>query len=102
MKISKDNYESEKSETKIIKIRRCVSCRKNFHKSELLRVVKTPDENFAVDFDGKSQGRGAYICKNPDCAENAKKRRQFDKSFKTKVPDEIYEKIISAIDNKNE
>ena len=102
MKISKDNYESEKSGIKIIKIRRCVSCRKNFHKSELLRVVKTPDENFAVDFDGKAQGRGAYICKNPNCAENAKKRRQFDKSFKTKVPDEIYEKIISAIDNKNE
>lgn len=99
MKIS---CESEKSATKIIKIRRCVSCRKNFQKSELLRVVKTPDENFEIDLSGKAQGRGAYICKSSACAENAKKRRQFDKSFKTKVPDEIYEKIISVIDNKNE
>lgn len=99
MKIS---CESEKSATKIIKIRRCVSCRKNFQKSELLRVVKTPDENFEIDLSGKAQGRGAYICKSSACAENAKKRRQFDKSFKIKVPDEIYEKIISVIDNKNE
>lgn len=101
MKDSKDNREIEKSE-KIIKMRRCVSCRNIFHKSELLRIVKTPAENFEIDFDGKTQGRGAYICKTSNCAANAKKRRQFDRSFKTKVPDEIYEKIISMLDDKND
>ncbi len=101
MKTSKDVCESKKSETKNIKMRRCVSCRKIFHKSEFLRVVKTPDKNFEIDFSGKAQGRGAYICKSPDCAANAKKRRQFDRSFKQKVPDELYEKIISVIDNQN-
>ena len=83
-------------------MRRCVSCRESFHKSELLRIVKTPEGNFEIDFTGTSNGRGAYICKSSTCAANAKKRRQLDKSFKTKVPDEIYEKIISVIDNKND
>ncbi len=88
------------SADKIIKIRRCVNCRKSFQKSELLRVVRTPEGIFEVDFTGKTNGRGAYVCKNSTCAVNAKKRRQFDKSFKTKIPDEIYEKIISAVDDK--
>lgn len=88
--------------SKPIKMRRCVSCRQIFNKSELLRVVRISDKDFEVDFSGKAQGRGAYICKNSTCAANAKKRRQFDKSFKMKIPDDIYEKIISAIDDKNE
>ena len=84
---------------KQIKVRRCVSCRENRQRDELLRVVKTADGKFQVDFKGKAQGRGAYICKNSKCAAAAKKRRQFDKSFKTNVPVEIYEEIISAVEN---
>lgn len=85
------------SASKNIKMRRCVSCRKIFHKSEFLRIVRNIDGNFEIDIKGNAQGRGAYICKSPACAENAKKRRQFDKSFKTKIPDEIYEKVICEI-----
>ena len=86
---------------KKIPMRRCVSCREVKPKEELLRVVKTSDENFQLDLNGKAQGRGAYICKNLNCAANAKKRRGFDKSFKKNVPAEIYDEIISAIENLN-
>lgn len=84
---------------KNIKMRRCVSCREIKHKSNFLRIVKNSAENFEIDFTGNADGRGAYICKNLKCATDAKKRRQFDKSFKKKVPDEIYDKIISVIEN---
>lgn len=87
--------------SKKIPMRRCVSCREVKRKEEFLRVVKTSDENFQLDFSGKAQGRGAYICKNLNCAANAKKRRGFDKSFKKNVPAEIYDEIISAIENLN-
>lgn len=80
-------------------MRRCVSCREVKRKEELLRVVKISDANFQLDLSGKAQGRGAYICKNLNCATNAKKRRGFDKSFKKNVPAEIYDKIISAVEN---
>ena len=79
-------------------MRSCVSCREVRHKSEFLRVVKTPEGEFIIDKSGKSSGRGAYICKSKSCAEIAKKRRQFDRAFKMKVPDEIYEKIFAEIE----
>lgn len=78
-------------------MRCCVSCREVKHKSEFLRAVKTPEGNFSIDFTGKAAGRGAYLCKSEKCATMAKKRRQFDRSFKTKVPAEFYEEICEAV-----
>lgn len=81
-------------------MRRCVNCRESKHKTELLRVVRTPEGNFTVDFTGKANGRGAYICKNEICAAETKKRRKLDKSFKVSLPAEIYDKIIEAVTEK--
>lgn len=82
---------------KNIKMRRCVSCRTVRQKSELLRVVKTPAGEFALDFAGKAQGRGAYVCKNEKCAAENLKRRKMDKTLKAKVPAEIYDAICAAV-----
>ena len=82
---------------KKIEMRRCVVCRQVFHKSELLRVVKSAG-NFSLDFGGKAGGRGAYVCKSPECAAKLFKRRNFDKIFKVKLPGEIYEKICAAVE----
>jgi len=81
-------------------MRRCVNCRESKHKSELLRIVRTPEGNFEIDFTGKSNGRGAYICKNEKCAAETLKRRKLDKSFKMALPAEIYEKIVEAVAEK--
>lgn len=81
---------------KQIEMRRCVSCREIRHKSEFLRVVKTPAGEVALDLSGKAPGRGAYICKSEKCAAENFKRRRLDKSFKIKVPAEIYDQIRAA------
>ena len=78
-------------------MRRCVNCRESKRKSELLRIVRTPEGNFAIDFTGKANGRGAYICKNENCAAETKKRRKLDKSFKIALPNEIYDEILAAV-----
>lgn len=78
-------------------IRRCVACRQSFHKSELLRVIKNSAREISFDETGKAQGRGAYVCKSPECIATITKRRNFDKVFKCKVPDELYEKIKEKI-----
>ncbi len=80
------------------KIRRCISCRENKHKSEFLRVVRTPEGEFKIDATGKANGRGAYICKNTKCAEDVRKRCRLDKVFKSKVPAEFYDEICSEIE----
>lgn len=81
-------------------MRRCVNCRESKHKSELLRIVRTPEGDFKIDSTGKANGRGAYICKNEKCAAETSKRRKLDKSFKTALPADIYEKIIEAVAEK--
>lgn len=47
--------------------RTCVVCRTKDAKRQLTRVVKTPDGRIEIDPTGKLNGRGAYICDNPDC-----------------------------------
>lgn len=81
---------------KQIEMRRCIACRQVRHKSELLRVVKTA-AGISLDEPKKIFARGAYVCKSPECAELLKKRRNLDRVFKTKVPDELYDKICAAI-----
>ena len=83
--------------SKPIEMRRCVVCRQVHHKSELLRVVRSK-ENFFFDETGKAPGRGAYVCKSPACVSSLNKRRNFDKIFKVKLPNEIYEKICAAVE----
>ena len=77
-------------------LRRCVSCRQMIDKANLARVVRL-DGAFSIDASGKSNGRGAYICKSSDCLQAAVKSRAFDRSFKCKVPAEIYSDLEALI-----
>lgn len=79
---------------KKIPMRMCVVCRNMFAKGELLRLVRT-DSGVVIDTTGKLAGRGTYICKNPECIEKCAKRKTLDKVFSEKIPDDIYEKLLS-------
>lgn len=72
--------------------RKCVGCQNTFQKRELIRIVKS-EEGIFVDPTGKRNGRGAYICKNPQCLETAYKRKNLDRSFKCKVDEKVYESL---------
>ena len=73
-------------------------------KRELVRIVKAPEnaENsgeISVDLTGKKPGRGAYLCKNPDCLAKAKKARRLEKAFSCRIPDDVYEQLARELDN---
>ena len=53
---------------KKVPLRQCLGCREMMPKSELIRIVRSNDGQFAVDATGKLNGRGAYICKKSECA----------------------------------
>ena len=82
---------------KQIEMRRCIVCRQVHHKSELIRVVKNSSGEISLDESGKASGRGAYVCKSPTCAAVISKRRNLDKVFKVKVPNELYDSIKEKI-----
>lgn len=75
--------------------RKCAVCRKHADKSELIRIVKTADGRIVVDADGKTQGRGAYVCKTAECLYVAKKKRVLNAAFHTAVADEVYDELDS-------
>ncbi|MCR5834865.1 MAG: YlxR family protein [Selenomonadaceae bacterium] len=86
---------------KQIEMRRCVVCRQVRHKSELIRVVKS-DGKITVDESGKAQGRGAYLCKSPECMTIINRRRSLEKIFKVKISDEVYDALRDKIPNHGE
>ena len=69
----------------------------SFAKRELVRVVRLPDGLITVDLTGKKSGRGAYICKNPECLAKAQKARRLEKNLECTIPDEIYEQLKGAL-----
>ena len=73
--------------------RKCVVCGKLKDKKDLLRVVKNKDEGILIDESGKKNGRGAYICKDEACIEEAIRTNKLNRVFRTEVSDELYEEL---------
>ena len=59
-------------------MRMCVACREMKPKRELIRIVRTPENEICADTTGRAAGRGAYICKSQACLEKAIKIRALD------------------------
>ena len=69
--------------------RMCVGCREKRDKKDLLRVVRTPEGQLVLDATGKRSGRGAYVCRDPQCL----KSRALERMLETGIPDEVYEAL---------
>ncbi len=80
-----------------IPLRKCTGCQEMKNKKELVRIVRSDDGIFSVDYTGKKSGRGAYICSNIECLEKAKKSRGLERSFKASVPNEVYEQLRNEL-----
>ena len=78
---------------KAIPERTCIGCNEKKQKKELIRIVKDKEGNISIDEIGKSNGRGAYICKNIECLEKAIKSKKLERSLKTKIDLQIYESL---------
>jgi predicted RNA-binding protein YlxR (DUF448 family) len=78
---------------KKIPVRRCTGCGEHFPKNELIRVLRTPDEEIVLDTTGKKSGRGAYICRKAACLKKAIKSRRIEASLECTIPEEIYGKL---------
>lgn len=75
-------------------------CGERFPKKDLIRVA-CAEGNIIYDSGGKSGGRGAYICKNPDCHDKLLKKRVLDRAFRRSVSISVYEEILKEINQSN-
>jgi predicted RNA-binding protein YlxR (DUF448 family) len=63
--------------------RTCVGCRKTRPKREMVRIVRTPDQEVKIDESGKAPGRGAYLCRERRCWERALSEKRLEYALKT-------------------
>lgn len=78
-------------------MRKCLGCEEMLGKKGLLRIVRSKEGDISLDLTGKKSGRGAYICKDVSCFEKAVKKKAFERSFKCKIPDEVYDRLKQEI-----
>lgn len=74
-------------------MRQCVGCNEMKNKKEMMRVLRTSDGSVELDTTGKKNGRGAYLCMTKECLMKARKNKGLERSFKMKIPDELYENM---------
>lgn len=83
---------------KKIPMRKCVGCQEMKSKREMIRVLKTENDEILLDATGKKNGRGAYICRSSECLEKAVKNHGIERSLKTGIAPEIYDSLKKEIE----
>ena len=86
---------------KKIPMRQCLGCREMKPKAELVRVVRSPDGQVALDTKGKAPGRGAYVCRSAACLKKAVKSRALDRALEVKIPDELIDRLAAKLEDHN-
>jgi predicted RNA-binding protein YlxR (DUF448 family) len=73
--------------------RQCMGCRERKNKRDMIRVVRETSGKVSLDFSGKLNGRGAYVCPDPECLKKARKAKSLDRSLDTPIPEEVYDRL---------
>lgn len=82
---------------KKIPMRMCVGCREMKPKKELLRIVRSPEGEIALDPGGKKSGRGAYVCRQESCLIRAIKQKQLERALESQIGPEVTELLRQKI-----
>ncbi|MBQ1818334.1 MAG: YlxR family protein [Clostridia bacterium] len=81
-------------------MRMCVGCRAMKEKRQLVRVVRAENGEAELDLTGKMNGRGAYVCPDPECLKRAVKSRALDRALEVKVSDAAMERLTAEIERR--
>ena len=89
-------------QSKKIPYRTCVGCQERKPKRELLRIIRTPDGKIEIDITGKKSGRGAYLCYNMTCFQDAIKKDRIGKALKTGLSKKIIKELEEKLSEIND
>ena len=85
---------------KKIPMRSCVVTKEKYPKKELIRVVRDTDGIVRVDITGKVNGHGAYLKRDLEVVEKARKTKILDRYLNVNVKEEVYEELEKIINSK--
>ncbi len=78
--------------------RMCVVCREMHQKAELFRIYRQADGSFGIDRTLRSGGRGAYVCRKPECIRSLTGKK-VSNIMGGQLPREIVDELLTSIDN---
>ena len=81
--------------------RQCMGCRERKAKRDMIRVVRTTEGTVMLDFSGKLNGRGAYVCPDPECLKKAQKSKALERCQETPIPQEVYDRLAREMEAQN-
>ncbi|MBQ7341460.1 MAG: YlxR family protein [Oscillospiraceae bacterium] len=81
--------------------RQCMGCRERKAKKDMIRVVRSTDGTVMLDFSGKLNGRGAYVCPDPECLKKAQKSNSLGRALETEIPQEVYLRLAREMESAN-
>jgi len=73
--------------------RQCMGCRERKEKRAMIRVVRCTDGQVRLDFSGKLNGRGAYVCPEMPCLQKARKSKALERALETPIPEDVYDRL---------
>ena len=87
---------------KKIPVRQCIGCGEMKNKKDMMRILRTPEEEIILDLTGKKNGRGAFLCKQSECLKLARKNKGLERSFKMSIQSQVYDKLEEEFLKANE
>ena len=79
----------------------CMGCRERKAKRDMIRVVRGTDGTVSLDFGGKMNGRGAYICPDAECLKKALRSKALDRSLEVTIPEDVIERLQKEMEGNN-
>lgn len=77
--------------------RTCVACRSVRAKRDLVRIVRAPSGELAVDLRGKAPGRGAYLDPDAACLERGLADGAIAKALEVTIDDSTKDRLRREI-----
>lgn len=78
--------------------RTCIGCRTVRPKRELVRIVRTPEGEILLDVTGKQSGRGAYVCAEQTCIEQAFRKKQLERALEVNITPETVTRLREELE----
>lgn len=87
---------------KKIPLRQCIGCGEMKSKKEMIRILKTSEDEILIDATGRKNGRGAYLCPTMECFKKAAKNKGLERSLKMAIPKDVYETLEKEMEQLGE
>lgn len=80
-----------------VPMRKCVVTGEMNPKKEMVRIVRTKDDEIFVDETGKKNGRGAYVTLDEEVIQKAKEKDILSGVLKTNITDAFYDELLAHV-----